>query len=136
MDYDLENLISLIAEEGMIPRDEVTPEKTFAELGFDSLDHIQLIGECEHHFGVEIPEQIANAALTVAALHAAVTQAFLPVSQPCPYCHQPPVTKQNDDGHYLECSNQIDCPGWPYTEPHPTQALAIAAWNSITREDS
>jgi hypothetical protein len=62
--------------------------------------------------------------------------------QPCPYCQQPPALRTAPampglvDEHYLECSNQIDCPGWPYTEPHPTQELAIADWNAITKEGS
>jgi acyl carrier protein len=133
MDYDLENLISLIAEHTVLEPSYVTPEKTFAELGFDSLGHIQLITECEDIFKVEIPEESANAALTVAELHAAILAAAI---QPCRYCHQQPNPKQSEEGHYLECSNLIDCPGWPYTEPHPTPALAIAAWNAITRAGS
>jgi hypothetical protein len=54
---------------------------------------------------------------------------------PCPYCHQPPAQKSTESAppqHYLECSNLIDCPGWPYTEPHPTPELAIQEWNTIT----
>lgn len=50
---------------------------------------------------------------------------------PCPYCDQPPAAKQSDSGHYIECSNLIDCPGWPYTDPYPTAAEATAEWNSL-----
>ena len=56
--------------------------------------------------------------------------------KPCPYCDQPPAPKRIDEGHYLECSNLIDCPGWPYTELYPTPEQALAAWNAITKPES
>lgn len=133
MDYDLVNLISLIAEEGVLNPADITPDKTFAELGFDSLDHMQLIGECEHLFEIEISEQDANAALTVAALHQAILAAA-PL-QPCPACGAMPkrcADPVHQGQHFIGCSNEYKCPVWPVTRSYPTPAEAAQAWRDQT----
>jgi acyl carrier protein len=75
MDCTLENLTSLIAEHAIIDPSLITPDAAFGSLGFDSLDHIDLIMEVEDLFQVEIPEPIAARCLTVADLHQAILNA-------------------------------------------------------------
>jgi acyl carrier protein len=75
MDCTLQNLISLVAEHAIVDPADITPESAFGSLGFDSLDHIELIIEAEDLFNVEIPEQVANACHTVGDLHQAILNA-------------------------------------------------------------
>lgn len=58
-----------------------------------------------------------------------------PEPKTCDWCGELPLVKRGEEGHYLECSNLVDCPGWPYTDPLATEAMAVAAWNAITKQD-
>jgi hypothetical protein len=55
----------------------------------------------------------------------------LPPLNPCPSCGHPgrivPAIKR---GLFVaECSEQIDCPKWPMTDPKTSEAEAAEAWN-------
>ncbi|MEO5914832.1 MAG: acyl carrier protein [Luteolibacter sp.] len=69
MDPTLENLVALICEHGVLGADEVLPESTFTSLGFDSLDHVDLILDCEEQFGIEFTDEESASALTVHDLY-------------------------------------------------------------------
>lgn len=75
MDYTLEKLISLIAEHAVLETADITLESGFGSLGFDSLDHVNLIIEVEDLFNVSIPEDLAARCLTIADLHQAILTA-------------------------------------------------------------
>ena len=132
----LTNLISLLADFTQVSADAITIESTLADIGMDSLDQVEILNEIEEHFEIEFPESDELELTTVAALYQAILKTQTGAPQHCPYCHQPPNILGVDDQHFAECSNQLDCPGWPYTDPYPTQELAIAAWNTITRQES
>jgi acyl carrier protein len=74
-DPTLQNLQSLIADLICAEAHDIHLHATFAELGIDSLDHAQLINECEDHFDLEIADADAVAASTVSALYDLITSA-------------------------------------------------------------
>lgn len=49
-----EKVVDILVDQKDLERDEITPESTFAELGFDSLDTVVLIMAFEEEFGVEL----------------------------------------------------------------------------------
>ncbi|MBR2961739.1 MAG: acyl carrier protein [Alistipes sp.] len=55
-----ERLVKTIVEKLCVKESEVTPEATFAALGADSLDSVELMMDLEKEFGVEIPEEVAE----------------------------------------------------------------------------
>lgn len=56
----------IIAEQLMVDLDDVTDEASFVnDLGADSLDTVELIMEFEDEFGIEIPDESAEAISTV-----------------------------------------------------------------------
>lgn len=60
MEEDIEQrVIRAIADVTHTPREEVTPEKSFTELGLSSLDALAIVAELEEEFGVEIPNESA-----------------------------------------------------------------------------
>lgn len=60
-----QQVITIIAEKGYLNLDEVTPEKTWDELGFDSLDTVELIMEFESQFSLIISDEDSEKILTV-----------------------------------------------------------------------
>src|SRR2546430_816179 len=58
---------AVIAKAQHIPADSVTAEKSFADLGIDSLDGLSIIFSLEEEFGLDIPEEEAKGYTTVAA---------------------------------------------------------------------
>lgn len=54
--------------------DDVTPEKTFEDLGMDSLDKLNLLFEVENEFDVEIDDQEAKQISRVSEMIVGVTQ--------------------------------------------------------------
>ncbi len=57
---------SVIAKAQHIDVSTVTPEKTLAELGLDSLDGLKLMFELEEEFDIAIPDDQAKGYTTVA----------------------------------------------------------------------
>jgi acyl carrier protein len=55
-----ERVIKVIADTQHIPLDKIDPEKTFAELGIDSLDGINILFAVENEFNVNIPDEAAQ----------------------------------------------------------------------------
>ena len=52
-----ERVIALIANAKQLAPEDVSLERSFAELGLDSLDAFNLIGDLEDEFGIEIPNE-------------------------------------------------------------------------------
>ena len=71
----LTNLIALLADYACVPPETSQFTDTLADIGLDSLDHVQLIQEIEEQFEIEIPAEDAAHLTTVAALHDAIQQA-------------------------------------------------------------
>jgi acyl carrier protein len=67
MDNELSSrVIQLAADQVGILPGEVTPESHFQnDLGFDSLDMVELIMEVEEEFGVRVPDEDAQKLVTV-----------------------------------------------------------------------
>jgi acyl carrier protein len=52
----LQRVIKVFADFKKVSIDGIKPETTFEELGFDSLDGLNLIFELEEEFGIMIPD--------------------------------------------------------------------------------
>lgn len=64
----------LLAEQLAIEPDECTPEAHVVDdLGADSLDQVELVMALEERFGIEIPDETAEALMTVGQLVAWLT---------------------------------------------------------------
>lgn len=50
-----ERVIAIIAEQAMLPVEEVTPELRLADLGIDSLGIVECIFGIEESFGISVP---------------------------------------------------------------------------------
>ena len=74
MDYTLTNLKAIIAAFLVVDPNEIQQLDSFAALGLDSLDHLQLLTECEDQFEVVLAEDAANCR-TVAGLYDAILRA-------------------------------------------------------------
>jgi acyl carrier protein len=55
-----EKVITTLASVKHIPREQIKPESSLAELGFDSLDTISMLFELETAFQVSIPDESAR----------------------------------------------------------------------------
>ena len=60
-----EKVMSLIAGVKRIPREQVSLDSSFEELGMDSLDNMNLLFEVESTFNIDIPDEEARAIRTV-----------------------------------------------------------------------
>jgi acyl carrier protein len=58
-------VIGVIAATQHIPQESITPEKTFQELGIDSLDGINILFAVENEFNISIPDDAAKAIRSV-----------------------------------------------------------------------
>lgn len=74
-DPTLENLIALLAAYACVREDSISFTDTLADIGLDSLDHVQLIQEIEEQFEIELPAETAAELTTVARLHDAIKTA-------------------------------------------------------------
>lgn len=57
--------MALIAAVKRIPREQVSLDKSFEELGMDSLDNMNLLFEVESAFNISIPDEEARSIRTV-----------------------------------------------------------------------
>jgi acyl carrier protein len=60
-----ERVKSIIIEQLGVDEEKVTLDATFADLGADSLDQVELIMAFEEEFGIEIPDEAASKIQTV-----------------------------------------------------------------------
>lgn len=60
-----EKVLDLIASTKRVPREKVSVTSTFAELGLDSLDAINLVFEIESEFNISVPDAVANSISSV-----------------------------------------------------------------------
>lgn len=51
-----ERVIGVFADFKKVPREDITMDTTFEQLGFDSLDGLNLVFELEEEFGLTIPD--------------------------------------------------------------------------------
>jgi acyl carrier protein len=63
-----DKILDLIAAVKKIPREKVTINSTFEELGLDSLDAINLIFEIESTFDVSVPDETVKSLSNVQQL--------------------------------------------------------------------
>jgi len=63
-----EKVLDLIASTKRLPRQKVSVNSSFAELGLDSLDAINLIFEIESQFDVSVSNEVANSIHSVPEL--------------------------------------------------------------------
>jgi acyl carrier protein len=63
-----EKVLDLIAATKRLPREQVTINSSFEELGLDSLDAINLIYEVESAFNVSVSNEVANSITSVPVL--------------------------------------------------------------------
>lgn len=61
----LDRIVTLIVQELKVDRERVNETVTFAELGADSLDMVQIIMKLEETFGIEINDQDAEKMTTL-----------------------------------------------------------------------
>ncbi len=69
-----DRVLRLVAGIRRLPVEDVTPEKTFEDLGMDSLDKLNLLFEVENEFDVEIDDQEAKQISRVSEMIVGVTQ--------------------------------------------------------------
>ena len=60
-----EKVKTIICDYFELDEDEVNPETTFAEIGADSLDMVDIIMSCEDEFHVEIPDEVLDSLVLV-----------------------------------------------------------------------
>jgi acyl carrier protein len=60
-----EKVLALVASTKRIPREKVSIESTFEELGMDSLDGINLMFEVESEFNISVPDEEARSIQSV-----------------------------------------------------------------------
>jgi acyl carrier protein len=70
-----QRIAALIAEQIGVEPEQITPKKSLAaDLGFDSLDDIEMVMYLEDEFGIEIPVGRAERCKTVADVFALVAE--------------------------------------------------------------
>jgi acyl carrier protein len=79
-----EKVLDLIASTKRIPREQVSVSSTFAELGLDSLDAINLIFEIESTFNISVPDAVANSVSSVPQVVEELRKLLTPTSQQLP----------------------------------------------------
>ncbi|MGQ9633504.1 MAG: phosphopantetheine-binding protein [Bryobacteraceae bacterium] len=69
MSNDLtDRVISVIAKTQRIPKEKITPESTFEELGLDSLDSVNILFALEEEFRISIPDEDTREIRSVAQM--------------------------------------------------------------------
>jgi acyl carrier protein len=62
-----ERVLSIIAATQRIPRDRITLDSSFEELGFDSLDAMNILFALETEFNISVPDDAARSIRSVRA---------------------------------------------------------------------
>ena len=60
-----ERVRKIIASAQHLPQEKITPDSTFAELGIDSLDGINILFAVESEFNINIPDAAAQSIRSV-----------------------------------------------------------------------
>ena len=60
-----ERVRKIIASAQHLPEEKITPDSTFAELGIDSLDGINILFAVESEFNINIPDDAAQSIRSV-----------------------------------------------------------------------
>ena len=60
-----ERVIGVIAESKHVSRDSISESSTFAELGLDSLDGVQILFALEEEFNIHIPDEAGRRIMSV-----------------------------------------------------------------------
>lgn len=68
----------IIAEHLDIPPEKVTETSTFADLGADSLDSVEIVMAVEEEFDIEVPDEEADGLDTFGKLVGYITKALAP----------------------------------------------------------
>ncbi len=77
-----QKVIELIAQKKHVPPESVTLDSTFAELGIDSLDGMDLLFTFEENFKLSIPDEVAQQMKTVRQVTEALRAALAANPQP------------------------------------------------------
>lgn len=67
-----ERVMRVFAEFKKVSPEEIKPETTFEELGFDSLDGLNLIFELEEEFDIVVPDEQVQSMRSVAEVVAGI----------------------------------------------------------------
>ncbi len=60
-----EKILSMIAAKADMDANEIKPENTWAEIGLDSLDTVELVMEFENEFHISIPDHDSHDFATI-----------------------------------------------------------------------
>ena len=74
-------VFQIIAKQKRIPAEKVTIESTFADLGVDSLDSVNMLFDLESEFDISIPDEEARNIKTVREMVEGVRQLIITKSQ-------------------------------------------------------
>ena len=77
-----QKVIELIAQKKHVPAESVTLDSTFAELGIDSLDGMDLLFTFEETFKLSIPDEVAQQMKSVRQVTEALRAALAANPQP------------------------------------------------------
>lgn len=75
-------VFQVIAKQKRIPVEQVTMNSTFADLGLDSLDSVNMLFDLESEFNISIPDEEARNIKTVQGMVEGVRQLIVAQSQP------------------------------------------------------
>lgn len=71
-----ERVLSVIARTQDVPRDRLRLDSSFEELGFDSLDGFNILFALEEEFDIDIPDDAAREATSLADIVAGIESAI------------------------------------------------------------
>lgn len=63
-----DRILRVIAATQRLPLEKVTPDKSFEELGIDSMDGVNILFALESEFNISIPDEEARGIQTVGAM--------------------------------------------------------------------
>jgi len=72
----LEKVQQMVADQAGIPISQVTPKSSLQDLGFDSLDGVELLMNCEDRFDISISDEDVERTTTVEEVVACIEAAL------------------------------------------------------------